>query len=195
MLARLIRAPITHTKRMSTASALAAASGALGSEGTATPAPTRYKVYTKTGDGGTSSLFNGLRKPKDDDFFSALGDVDELNACVGLSREHCLASGVGIEGQLVEIQCRLLDVGSAIATPKLSSSQAQLERVKFNDTITASLETWIDAMDEELPPLKNFILPVRISPRFFLWLMCPLLAFVDFLPTPFFIIPRIPLSY
>lgn len=192
MLARLIRAPITHTKRMSsTASALAAASGVLGSEGAASPAPTRYKVYTKTGDGGTSSLFNGLRKPKDDDFFSALGDVDELNACVGLSREHCLASGVGIEGQLVEIQCRLLDVGSAIATPKLSSSQAQLERVKFNDTITASLETWIDAMDEELPPLKNFILPVRvfiISPRrlFFMALMCPPPCFCRLLTDSFF---------
>jgi len=123
--------------------------------------PSRYKVYTRTGDGGTSSLFNGIRKPKDDDFFFALGDVDELNASVGLAREYCSSVGVGIESQLIEIQCRLLDVGSAIATPILSSSPAQLERVKFDTEITTKLENWIDAMDEELPPLKNFILPVR----------------------------------
>jgi ATP:cob(I)alamin adenosyltransferase len=198
LLTRHIRASFTHTKRMSTASALAAS--VLGSEGVESPAPTRYKVYTKTGDKGTSSLFNGLRKPKDDDFFAALGDVDELNACVGLSREHCLASGVGIEGQLVEIQCRLLDVGSAIATPKLSSSQAQLERVKFNDAITASLETWIDAMDEELPPLKNFILPVRLisfSASFSLGCLALCILYVlfprntNFLTPPLLLLPRV----
>ena len=121
---------------------------------------TRYKVYTKTGDGGTSSLYNGERRSKDDEFFSALGDVDELNASVGLAREYCIGSSVALEAQLVEIQCRLLDVGSAIATPILSSNPGQLERAKFHTAITASLEAWIDAMDEELPPLKNFILPV-----------------------------------
>jgi cob(I)alamin adenosyltransferase len=47
------------------------------------------KIYTKTGDKGVSSLYNGTRLPKDDAYFHALGDVDELNAAVGVSREHC----------------------------------------------------------------------------------------------------------
>lgn len=123
--------------------------------------PIRYKVYTKTGDKGTTSLYNNERRPKDDAFFEALGDVDELNASIGLSREHCAALGVGIEAQLAEIQSRLLDAGSAIATPARSSRPEQLARAAFSSDITATLEGWIDAMEEALPPLKNFILPVR----------------------------------
>ena len=124
-------------------------------------APVRHKVYTKTGDAGSSSLYNGERRSKDDAFFSALGDVDELNASVGLAREHCDASGVGIEAQLVEIQSRLLDAGSAIATPAMSSSPEQLARAAFPVGVVDALESWIDEFDAELPPLKNFILPVR----------------------------------
>ena len=137
-------------------------SASLASPAASLSTSTRYKVYTKTGDAGTTSLFNGERRSKDDDFFSALGDVDELNASVGLSREYCVAGGVALEAQLVEIQCRLLDVGSAIATPIGTSTPGQLERARFHSGITAALEGWIDAMDEELPPLKNFILPVRV---------------------------------
>lgn len=61
--------------------------------------------------------------------------------------------------QLEEIQSRLLDVGSAVATPAESSSQHKRERVVFDAAATAKLESWIDAMDEELPQLRNFILP------------------------------------
>jgi cob(I)alamin adenosyltransferase len=123
----------------------------------------RYKVYTKTGDGGSTSLYSGERRKKDDAFFHALGDVDELNAAVGLSREHCAPLGAGLETQLVEIQSRLLDAGSAIATPASSSRPEQLARAAFDGAITAHLEAWIDAMEEALPPLKNFILPVRLT--------------------------------
>ena len=119
----------------------------------------RYKVYTKTGDAGTTSLYNGARLPKDDAFFGALGDVDELNACIGLAREHCAALGVGLEEQLAEVQSRLLDAGSAIATPASTSRAEQLARAAFRSDITGRLEGWIDAMEEALPPLKNFILP------------------------------------
>lgn len=121
----------------------------------------KYRVYTRTGDKGTSSLYNGQRRPKDDIFFDALGDVDELNAAIGLAREFIVEHRVGIEEQLVEIQSRLLDVGSAIATPLSSSSPEQLARVAFAPTHAEDLERWIDAMDDELPALKNFILPVR----------------------------------
>ena len=85
----------------------------------------RYKVYTKTGDKGTSSLYTGERRSKDDAVFMALGDTDELNAHVGLAREHCVtttaAARAGAGGEvgmddlaswLVEVQSRLMDVGT-----------------------------------------------------------------------------------
>ncbi len=67
--------------------------------------------------------------------------------------------------QLEEIQSRLLDVGSAVATPAESSSQNRRERVTFDAGATARLEAWIDAMDEELPQLRNFILPSGAAGR------------------------------
>eukprot|EP00501_MAST-03F_sp_TOSAG23-6_P000950 GSMAST32.ASY1.ANO1.986.1 assembled CDS len=115
-----------------------------------TKARRKIKVYTKTGDAGESSLYNMERLPKVDQCFCALGDADELNAHVGLAREHCIASKIDLEEKLAEIQSRLLDVGSAIATPLDTSTETQLKRAAFQ---------WIDTLDKELPPLKNFILP------------------------------------
>ena len=123
----------------------------------------RVRVYTRTGDKGSSSLYNGERRPKDDACFAALGDVDELNACLGLARVYCAALGAPLDAQLTEIQSRLLDVGSAIATPPATSTAVQLDRAAFPAHCTADLERWIDAMDDELPPLRNFILPVRLD--------------------------------
>lgn len=120
----------------------------------------KYRVYTKTGDAGTSSLFNMERKPKDDDFFQALGDTDELNANLGVCREYLVAQGLSTTAsQLEEIQSRLFDVGSHIATPRATSSAAQLARTGFSEEHTVQLEKWIDEMEVELPALKNFILP------------------------------------
>jgi len=125
-----------------------------------------YRIYTKTGDKGTSSLYNGQRRSKGDLFFEALGDVDELNGFIGLCREYLKTSLHGtpekntLEAQLEEIQSRLLDVGSAIATPKSSSSPEQLARAQFAaGPNTSQLEGWIDEFDTALPPLRNFILP------------------------------------
>ena len=120
----------------------------------------RIRVYTRTGDKGETSLYNGTRHRKDELYFACLGDVDELNACIGLAREHCSQTSVGIEDQLVEIQSLLIDAGSAIATPTEGSSPEQLARANFGGHHAAMLEGWIDAMDDQLPPLKNFILPV-----------------------------------
>ena len=121
-----------------------------------------FRVYTRTGDQGTSSLFNGERRRKDDHVFQALGDTDELNAAIGVARAHCaLIPAVTMLPQLDAVQSRLLDIGSAIATPVSNSSEARLRRTAFDEggRSTAELEAWIDAMDAELPPLKNFILP------------------------------------
>jgi len=120
----------------------------------------KAKVYTKTGDKGTSSLYNMKRLSKDDDHFHALGDTDELNGQLGMAREFCLQAGhVELEGYISEIQSRLFDVGACVATPRLTSSAAQLERTAFHAESITDLENWMDAMDEKLPPLKHFILP------------------------------------
>lgn len=119
------------------------------------------KIYTKTGDQGSSSLYSGERRSKADAVFGALGDIDELNSVIGVAREYVdqLESPGLLLNQLETIQSRLLDVGSAVATPTQSSSERKLERVSFPDGATAELESWIDAYSEHLPPLRNFILP------------------------------------
>lgn len=118
-------------------------------------------MYTKTGDKGSSSLYNGERRRKDDLVFHALGDVDELNSAVGLAAEHCSAQQ-GLDSlcsQLATVQSRLLDVGSAVATPVSASSEAKVKRVQFDANSVDVLERWLDAMDDQLPQLTNFILP------------------------------------
>jgi ATP:cob(I)alamin adenosyltransferase len=74
-------------------------------------------------------------------------------------REYCAFSKNGIESMLIEIQCRLFDIGSAIATPIASSSEDKLAYVKFSSSFTSELEKWIDELDLQLPPLKNFVIP------------------------------------
>ena len=100
-------------------------------------------VYTRTGDSGKSSLFNGERRRKDDLLFAALGDVDELCSFVGAARVLCNASTpsktkkgdwvIKLGQELEEIQSQLMDLGSHIATPRGSdvTTQTQLDRTKF----------------------------------------------------------------
>eukprot|EP01112_Ceratiomyxa_fruticulosa_P010287 TRINITY_DN2710_c0_g1_i1.p1 TRINITY_DN2710_c0_g1~~TRINITY_DN2710_c0_g1_i1.p1 ORF type:complete len:203 (-),score=39.54 TRINITY_DN2710_c0_g1_i1:92-700(-) len=116
---------------------------------------------------GTSSLFTGERRPKDDDIFDVLGTTDELNASIGLSIELAKKFSsqpndkqLQLIQQLQEIQCSLLDVGSHVATPRTpETSEARLSRTTFSDSHVVELESWIDNMEKELTPLKNFILP------------------------------------
>jgi cob(I)alamin adenosyltransferase len=120
------------------------------------------KVYTKTGDKGTSTLFSGERRPKDHAVFKALGDTDELNAQIGVAVEQARVAAASdfLPPRLEQIQSRLFDLGACVATPLTSASETKQRRAGlFDEANVAQLEQWIDQMDEQLPPLKCFILP------------------------------------
>ncbi|CAG8645337.1 2331_t:CDS:2, partial [Paraglomus occultum] len=119
----------------------------------------KSSVYTRTGDKGTSSLYNGERRPKYDDTFHALGTVDELNSSIGIAHHYCKETGNGLDSKLVEIQCKLIELMSNIATPRNSTDGRRLEYTVFDQENVRLLELWIDEMDAKLPPLKHFILP------------------------------------
>ena len=113
------------------------------------------KIYTKTGDAGDTGLFDGTRVSKADPRVAAYGDVDELNAWLGLVR----AAGVGddMTGMLEQIQKDLFAVGARLADPAQRIAERVTKAAVTEDDITR-LEGWIDQLDTELPPLRRFIL-------------------------------------
>ncbi|KAF9167771.1 hypothetical protein DFQ26_003166 [Actinomortierella ambigua] len=116
-------------------------------------------LYTRTGDKGSSSLYNGERRAKTDRIFDALGSVDELSSSIGIAHFYCKKAANGLEDRLIEIQCNLQDIGSNIATPRSDSSESKLQKTVFDVGHVDTLEEWIDHLDSQLPPLRNFILP------------------------------------
>jgi len=116
-------------------------------------------VYTRTGDKGSSSLYSGERRLKDDLVFEAMGTTDELNGALGIAREYCIQSNNGLDGVLADIQSRLFDLGAVIATPRSSSSESKISKTPFSEKHAQDLEQLIDHMDSKLPPLTTFILP------------------------------------
>lgn len=119
------------------------------------------KIYTKTGDKGQTSLFTGQRVPKNDPFIEALGSIDECNSSIGASIAFLpkTPQSTPIREQLEIIQHALFDVGAALATPRTRAGASKLEKTRFDEEAIAQLEGWIDAMEELLPPLHEFILP------------------------------------
>jgi cob(I)alamin adenosyltransferase len=111
------------------------------------------KIYTRTGDAGSTGLFGGPRVSKDDDRIEAYGTVDELNAAIGAVRSAGVPADV--EAQLATIQSELFALGAELATP--DPDQHHLRTI--DKSHIELLEQWIDAHEETLPPLKNFILP------------------------------------
>jgi hypothetical protein len=100
------------------------------------PLPERKKspIYTRSGDKGTSSLYNGERRSKADPTFDVLGHQDELNAVIGVAREYCSETKNGIEDMLCEIQSRLFDLGAAVATPAQTSPTHKLAYTEVTTT-------------------------------------------------------------
>jgi cob(I)alamin adenosyltransferase len=114
------------------------------------------KLYTRTGDDGTTGLFGGARVSKDDQRVAAYGAVDEANAALGMARAELDIAEV--DDLLAAVQRTLFDVGADLATPESASAQrAQLHLIDDEDI--ATLERHIDAVDGELEPLRQFVLP------------------------------------
>jgi cob(I)alamin adenosyltransferase len=115
------------------------------------------KIYTKTGDKGDTGLFGGGRVPKNHPRVEAYGDVDELNATLGVA----LATQPmpRIDEILAPIQQDLFAIGALLATPKLEKMREHLEKARIDDARVAELERAIDGGDDELEPLKAFVMP------------------------------------
>eukprot|EP00899_Mesostigma_viride_P012446 jgi/Mesvir1/21201/Mv21548-RA.1 len=113
-------------------------------------------IYTRHGDLGKTRLFTGDVVDKFDSYVEAVGDVDELNSAIGLARVFCRNQRIKQE-ILPFLQKRLLDVGSALSTP--SDGQPHRNRFDPEGQCVRTLESWIDMMDEDLSPLRNFVLP------------------------------------
>lgn len=113
------------------------------------------KIYTKTGDTGDTSLFDGTRVKKDDARVDAYGEVDEMNAWLGLARASGLDSA--LDTAMVQIQRDLFALGAQLADPadKLAT---RITKAVIGDVDVHRLERLIDALDEEVPPLRRFIL-------------------------------------
>lgn len=113
------------------------------------------KIYTKTGDKGTTSLLGGTRVSKGHLRIESYGNVDELNAWMGMVRDAEVNQKR--EKLLLEIQDRLFTIGSNLAAEPGSAEKFNIPQIKQADI--EKLETAIDTMNEELEPMKNFILP------------------------------------
>jgi cob(I)alamin adenosyltransferase len=113
------------------------------------------KIYTRTGDKGSTSLLGGTRVPKDHARIEAYGTIDELNSHLGLLRD--MAAGHQQE-LIISIQQKLFSIGSRLA----SANEQEADRFKVphvEDTDIKALEDAMDTMDSVLPAMRNFILP------------------------------------
>src|SRR5687767_4177440 len=121
-----------------------------------TPIISRVKIYTKTGDAGETSLFDKTRVSKADPRVDAYGEVDELNACLGAAR--ATAVDADLAAALEQIQKELFAVGATLADPATRIA-ARVTKAAVADADIRRLEQTIDVLEQELPPLRRFILP------------------------------------
>jgi cob(I)alamin adenosyltransferase len=113
------------------------------------------RIYTRTGDKGTTGLASGERRKKHDLRVEAYGTVDETNACVGLARLHTEGE---VDAMLSRIQNELFDLGADLATPE-TEKPLPYEPLRILDAQVERLEREIDCLNEELSPLRSFVLP------------------------------------
>lgn len=114
------------------------------------------KIYTRTGDDGTTSLGDGSRRPKDDPRVQSYGDVDELNAVIGLLLS--LNSSLPERDLLLLISNDLFDLGADLCVPR-EEGETEGKRLRVTKAHVEKLEKAIDRLNEPLEPLKSFVLP------------------------------------
>jgi cob(I)alamin adenosyltransferase len=114
------------------------------------------KIYTRTGDEGDTGLFGGGRVPKHDRRVAAYGAVDELNAVLGQARLSVADAWIG--SRLEPIQHDLFAIGATLATP-VDEGRTRPTTPDLPERRVTDMEAWIDAAEEDLEPLRNFILP------------------------------------
>ncbi len=115
------------------------------------------RIYTRTGDDGTTGLTGGARRPKSDPRIEAYGTVDETNACIGLARLHTGALPE-LDAMLARIQNDLFDLGADLSTPDDGSPPA-VEPLRIVAAQVERLEGEIDRLNAALAPLRSFVLP------------------------------------
>lgn len=124
------------------------------------PNLTLSRIYTKTGDGGDTRLASGESVPKDNPRLECYGTLDELNAHVGAARLTAEAAAepelAGLAGSLARIQHELFNLGSILAT---APGRAHPKQPRVTDADVTRLESDIDRMNNELQPLRSFVLP------------------------------------
>ena len=118
---------------------------------------TLNRIYTRTGDAGTTRLATGEPVSKAGPRIEANGAVDEANACIGLARTH-LSADPELDVMLARIQNELFDLGADISTPA-KPDEAEGSVLRVLDSQVARLEAEIDVLNERLPPLASFVLP------------------------------------
>jgi cob(I)alamin adenosyltransferase len=116
------------------------------------------KIYTRTGDAGSTALGSGERVPKHALRIAAYGTVDETNASLGMVRVHLSSGDAVLDAQIVRIQNDLFDLGADLCVPD-RGAKPEHEALRVTDAQVKRLEEEIDAMNSELKPLRSFVLP------------------------------------
>ena len=127
---------------------------------------TSPKIYTKGGDAGDTGLFDGSRVSKSHERVDAYGEVDELNASLGLARSLLTESGGDLDAELEILQRDLFALGALLADPRRDgedpAAREQGDRLALREQRVAEMEALIDRWEDELTPLRNFILPAGV---------------------------------
>ena len=116
------------------------------------------RIYTRTGDDGTTGLASGPRRPKYDLRVAAYGTVDETNACIGIARLHVAVEDPELDAMLGRISNDLFDLGADLSTPDTGTPPAY-EPLRIVAAQVDRIETDIDRLNEHLSPLRSFVLP------------------------------------
>lgn len=116
------------------------------------------RIYTRTGDDGTTGLGSGKRVPKYDLRVESFGTVDEANACIGMARLHTSGAYPDLDAMLARIQNDLFDLGADLCTPDVGEP-LPYEPLRILLEQVERLEREIDSLNADLAPLKSFVLP------------------------------------